>query len=157
MPLEIISIVYTKTRKGHYVFSKIMLSLPMLGKVYSQAFIATFCSTMSTLLTAGVSVLEVFDILSGMTSNDIIRDAIVTTRERIVGGLNIHLSMSESRFFPNLVVKMIQVGEESGSLSPRPSILLKRSVRGSPMPTISGTMTVGCSTWCIGMSARPTF
>jgi type IV pilus assembly protein PilC len=108
---------YTKTRKGHYVFSKMMLRLPMLGGIYSQAFIATFCTTMSTLLNAGVSVLEVFDMLSGMTSNDIIKDAVISTRERVVGGLNIHLSMTESGFFPNLVIKMIQVGEESGSLS----------------------------------------
>ncbi|MHC4477494.1 MAG: type II secretion system F family protein [Planctomycetota bacterium] len=110
-------VAYTKSQKGHYVFSKMILSLPMLGKVYSQAFIATFCTTMATLLSAGVSVLEVFDILSGMTNNDIIKDAIICTRERIVGGLNIHLSMTESGFFPNLVIKMIQVGEESGSLN----------------------------------------
>jgi type IV pilus assembly protein PilC len=110
-------VAYTRTRKGHYVFSRMVLSLPLLGKVISQAFIATFCTTMSTLLSAGVSVLEVFDILSSMTSNDIIKDAIEQTRDRVVGGLNIHLSMTESGFFPNLVVKMIEVGEESGSLS----------------------------------------
>ena len=72
---------------------------------------------MASLLGAGVSVLEVLDILNTMTSNDIIKGAIMSTRERVVGGENISRSLAVSGFFPNMVVKMIQVGEESGSLS----------------------------------------
>ena len=113
----ILGVTVFKTRKGHYVFSKITLALPLGGKMFSQAFLAVFCRTMSSLLAAGVSVLDVFDILSATTNNDIIKDAIIRTRERIVEGSNIYLSMSESGFFPNLVIKMVQVGEESGSLS----------------------------------------
>ncbi|MBN1805539.1 MAG: type II secretion system F family protein [Sedimentisphaerales bacterium] len=117
-------ILLSKTVKGHYFFSKLILRLPLLGQVFSQAFIATFCKTMSTLLSAGVSVLEVFDVLCGMTNNDIIKSAIVRTRDNIVEGSNISLSMSTTGFFPNMVVKMIQVGEESGSL---PRVLEKTS------------------------------
>ena len=106
-----------KTKKGHYIFSRIALKLPLLGKIFSQAFITMFCKTMSTLLSSGVSVLEVFDIISGMTNNAIIKGAILRTREQIVGGSNISLSLAASGFFPSMVVKMIQVGEESGSLS----------------------------------------
>ena len=109
-------LIYTKTDKGHYWFGRIALRLPLFGKVLSQAFIAMFCRTMSTLLASGVSVLEVFDILSTMSSNDIIKTAIKQTREHIVGGSNISLSMAAAKFFPNMVVKMTQVGEESGSL-----------------------------------------
>ncbi len=110
-------LAHTRTKKGHYIFSKIALTLPLLGKISSQAFVATFCRTMSTLIAAGVSVLEVFDILSVMTNNDIIKAAIMRTREQIVEGSNISSSLAASGFFPNMVVKMIQVGEESGSLS----------------------------------------
>ncbi|UCE98911.1 MAG: type II secretion system F family protein [Planctomycetota bacterium] len=115
---------YSKSKKGHYIFSKIALSLPLLGKIFSQAFITTFCRTMATLVGAGVSVLEVLDILVGMTNNDIIKDAIIQTREHIVGGANISFSMASAGFFPNMVVKMIQVGEESGSL---PKVLERTS------------------------------
>ena len=113
----LVVLTYTKTEKGHYLFCRIALRLPLLGKIFSQAFVATFCRTMSTLVAAGVSVLEVFDILSVMTDNDIIKAAIMRTREQIVEGSNISLSLAASGFFPNMVVKMIQVGEESGSLS----------------------------------------
>jgi type IV pilus assembly protein PilC len=71
---------------------------------------------MSALLASGVSVLEVFNILSTMTNNDIIKSAVVHTKENIVGGSNISLSMVAAGFFPNMVVKMIQIGEQSGSL-----------------------------------------
>jgi type IV pilus assembly protein PilC len=114
--LIISAVLASKTPKGHRLLSKITLALPLLGRVFQQAFVATFCKTMSTLLASGVSVLEVFDILSGMTNNDIIKNAVIRTREHIVGGSNISLGLAVSGFFPNMVVKMAQVGEESGSL-----------------------------------------
>ena len=110
-------LAHRKTEKGHYLFSKMVLDAPLFGKLNKQAFVAMFCRTVSTLLASGVSVLEVFDILTTMTNNDIIRDAIVQTKGQIVEGSNISLSMAATRFFPSMVVKMIQVGEESGSLS----------------------------------------
>ncbi len=113
----ICAVLTSRTRKGHYFFSRIALAAPLFGKVLSQAFVSMFCSTMSTLISAGVSVLEVFDILSTMSGNDIIKSAVTRTKEHIVEGSNISSSMAETGFFPNMVVKMIQVGEESGSLS----------------------------------------
>jgi type IV pilus assembly protein PilC len=115
--LIVSAVSVSKTKKGHYFFSKFALVIPLFGKVIKQAFVVTFCRTMSTLVGAGVSVLDVFDILSGMSDNDIIKSAVIRTRESIVGGLNISLSMASVGFFPNMVIKMIQVGEESGSLA----------------------------------------
>jgi len=114
--IVVFTTILSKTKNGHYTFSKLALRLPLFGKVFSQSFIVTFCRTTATLLTSGVSVLEAFNILTGMTDNDIIKSAIMRAREHIVGGSNISLSMSAAGFFPNMVVKMIQVGEESGSL-----------------------------------------
>lgn len=115
--LLVVSTVFlSKTKKGHYFFSRLALTLPLMGKILSQAFVATFCKTMGTLIDAGVSVLEVFDILSTMSTNDVIKTAVAETREQIVGGSNLSLSMTQAGFFPNMVVKMMQVGEESGSL-----------------------------------------
>jgi len=122
--LIVTMVLISKTQKGHYMFSKIALSLPMFGKLFRQAFVATLCKTMATLLTAGVSILEVLDILYEMTANDITKAAIAQTKAYIVGGSNISLSMSVTGFFPNMLVKMIQVGEASGSL---PTVLERTS------------------------------
>jgi type IV pilus assembly protein PilC len=88
----------------------------MFGRLFVQAFVATLCRTMATLLNAGVSVLEVLDIIYEMARNDIIKAAVAKTRENIVGGGNISMSMASTGFFPNMLIKMVQVGEESGSL-----------------------------------------
>jgi len=122
--LVVVAKLLSRTTKGHYFFSKFSLNMPLFGKILSQAFVATFCRTTSTLLSSGVSVLDAFSILTGMTDNDIIKSAITRTRENIVGGSNISLSMSSAGFFPNMVIKMIQVGEESGSM---PEVLEKTS------------------------------
>ncbi|MBN2138937.1 MAG: type II secretion system F family protein [Sedimentisphaerales bacterium] len=116
--------LFNKTRTGHYIFSRLVLGLPLFGKLLQQVFLVTFCRTMATLLAAGVSVLEVLDILSTMSGNDIIKDAVKRTREQIVEGSNISLSVAAAGFFPNMVTKMIQVGEESGSL---PTVLERTS------------------------------
>ncbi|MFA5553451.1 MAG: type II secretion system F family protein [Phycisphaerae bacterium] len=107
----------SKTKGGHSALCKLSLQIPLLGKILSHGFVVTFCRTMSTMIASGVSVLEVFDILSAMTNNVVIKSAIVGTREHIVQGANLSTSLNSSGFFPNLVVKMMQVGEESGSLS----------------------------------------
>ncbi len=117
-------ITLNKTKSGHVFFSRFILKLPLFGKLVSQAFIVTFCRTMATLLTSGASVIDVFNILIGMTSNDIIRGSIIRTKEYVVGGSNISKSMESAGFFPNMVIKMIQVGEESGSL---PTVLERAS------------------------------
>ena len=140
--LIISAVLASKTPKGHRIFCKISLILPLTGKIFRQAFFVIFCKTMATLLAAGVSVLEVFDILSTMTANDIIKDAIVQAKERIVAGSNISLSLALTGFFPNLIIKMIQVGEESGSLSTvleRTSVYYERKV-DSTITTLLGLL-----------------
>jgi general secretion pathway protein F len=117
LSMVIFGVLVSKTKKGHYLFCKIVLALPLLGKILREAFVAMFCQTMATLLNAGVSVLEILDILLAMTKNDIIKDSIIRAREQIVEGSDLSSSFSISGFFPNMVVKMIRVGEESGSLS----------------------------------------
>jgi type IV pilus assembly protein PilC len=112
----VIVLAYKKIGTVHYLFSRLALRLPLFGKLFKEAFIASMCRTMANLLRGGVSVLEVFDILHDMTGNDIMKAAISRSRADIVGGSAIHLSMAGTRFFPNMVIKMVRAGEESGSL-----------------------------------------
>ena len=115
-------VAYCRTPKGHERLSKILLAMPFVGNVLKQLFISLFCKTISIMLSAGVSVVDGFDILAGVTTNNKIKMAIISTKERIIEGASISLSMSASEFFPNMVSKMTQVGEESGSL---PAVLDK--------------------------------
>jgi type IV pilus assembly protein PilC len=112
----LITLAYRKIGTIHYLFSSIVLRLPLFGRLLRQAFIANFCRTMANLLRGGVAVLDVFDILDETTTNDVTRLALSRTRADIVSGSAIYLSMAGTRFFPNMVIKMIRAGEESGSL-----------------------------------------
>lgn len=107
---------YCRTKKGHERLGKFTLSLPLFGKLLLQAFMALFCRTMSALMSAGVSVLDSFDILGRMSKNDVIKHAVFTAKENIVKGSSISFSMAVARIFPKLVLKMVSVGEQSGTL-----------------------------------------
>ncbi len=138
----IFCVLFSRTPKGNAFFSRVVLRAPLIGRIVSQAFIAMFCRTMATLLGAGVSVLEVFDILAEMTNNNVIKSAIIKTREHIVGGSNVSLSMAAAGFFPNMAIKMMQVGEESGSMSEvleRTAVYYERKV-DSTIDTVMGLM-----------------
>jgi type IV pilus assembly protein PilC len=110
-------IVYGKTKKGHTHYCKLTLSAPIFGKIVLMAFVAMFCKTLSTLIGAGVSLLDAFQILAEMTNNDLLREGVLQTREKMVEGKNISKSMEEVGFFPGVAIKMAQIGENSGSLS----------------------------------------
>ena len=111
-------VLLSKTRRGHKILSRMVLRLPLFGKLASEVFVATFCTTTATLLEAGVPVLDTFEILQTMTANDVIAGAITRAKRYIMDGSNIAMSMAAAGFFPNMLVKMTQVGEESGSLAP---------------------------------------
>jgi len=110
-------VFYAKTKKGHERLCKFMLSLPVFGKIILMAFVATFCKTLATLISAGVPVLDAFQILSSMTNNDLLRKGVLDTREKMVEGMSLSQSMEKIGFFPGVSVKMAQIGENSGSLS----------------------------------------
>lgn len=112
----ILLVLYNRSASGHRRLSQLTLRLPMMGNIVRYAFVATYGRTMATLLAAGVPVLNAIDIVEGMTKNDIIKDVLAKAKQQIAEGIGVALSMSGNRIFPALMVKMTQVGEESGSL-----------------------------------------
>ncbi|MBN1125850.1 MAG: type II secretion system F family protein [Sedimentisphaerales bacterium] len=117
--------VYGKTRSGHRRLSQLGMIVPIFGKIKIQAFVSVFCKTLSTLISSGVPVLEAFEILSNLTNNDVLKTGVLETREKLVEGSSVSDSMAASRFFPDVAIKMTQIGEQSGSLS---SVLEKTSL-----------------------------
>lgn len=112
----VLFLIYNKTHEGHMKLCKLALCVPLFGKIASQSFIATFCRTMATLLSAGVSIVESFDILSEMSNNVVIRNAVIRSKENLLEGSGVSEAMVDTGFFPNMVTRMVQVGERSGTL-----------------------------------------
>ena len=110
------TIVFARTPLGQQQISNLLLRLPLFGKLLRFSFLAIYGKTISTLLDAGVSILDAHYIVEEMTRNSRITKALVHTRDQIAKGVGIAVSMAGTGMFPRMMTKMVQVGEESGSL-----------------------------------------
>jgi type IV pilus assembly protein PilC len=96
----------------------VKLKFPVFGKLAHKVALARFSRTLSTLLSSGVGILQAMETVAGTVSNDIISDAILSARASIREGERIGEPLARSKLFPPMVVQMISIGEESGSLDP---------------------------------------
>ncbi len=108
--------LFVSTRFGRRVADRVRLKLPVFGKLHHKICMARFARTMGTLLTSGVPILQAMETVAGTVGNSIMSDAVLEARARIREGDRIGDPLEESRLFPPMVVHMIGVGEESGSL-----------------------------------------
>ena len=108
--------LFVSTRFGRRVADRVKLKLPVFGKLHHKICMARFARTMGTLLTSGVPILQAMETVAGVVGNTIMSDALLEARARIREGDRIGDPLEESKLFPPMVVHMIGVGEESGSL-----------------------------------------
>jgi type IV pilus assembly protein PilC len=108
--------IFVSTRFGRRVADRMKLKVPVFGKLHHKICMARFSRTMGTLLTSGVPILQAMETVAGVVGNSIMADAVLEARARIREGDRIGDPLEKSRLFPPMVVHMIGVGEESGSL-----------------------------------------
>lgn len=108
---------YVKTPKGRQQFDSFLLKLPLAGKLLRKVAVARFTRTMATLLNSGVPILVAFDIASDTSGNAVISNAVISARNSIKEGNTIAKPLAESGEFPVMVTQMIEVGEESGTIT----------------------------------------
>jgi type II secretory pathway component PulF len=95
---------------------KFLLSLPMFGPLIKQRVVARFASTLSTLLSSGLSMAESLRVVSEVTGNTMMKRAVVQSRERILAGADIATPLKESGVIDPSIAHMVTVGEKSGEL-----------------------------------------
>lgn len=108
--------LFKGTRFGLRVADRLKLKVPVFGKLHHKVCMARFARTMGTLLTSGVPILQAMETVAGTVGNSVMSDAVLDARARIREGDRIGDPLEASRLFPPMVVHMISVGEESGSL-----------------------------------------
>ena len=107
---------HKRSRAMRQVIDRIMLKLPILGPILVKAAIARYARTLSTMFSAGVPLVEAMDSVAGATGNIVYEEAVYRMRDEVATGLRLQRAMETTGLFPNMVVQMIAVGEESGSL-----------------------------------------
>jgi len=105
-----------KRPTGHHKWDEIKLRLPVLGPINQKMALARFGRTLGTLLQGGVSLLSSLEIVRNIVNNVLIAEVIDKVVEEIGAGKSLAGSLSQSRWFPSMVVQMIHVGEQSGEL-----------------------------------------
>ena len=105
-----------KTDSGRKLFDTYVLKAPIIGDVMLKIAISRFCSTMGTMLSSGVSILESLTICAASSGNKAIEKMIHTIKDEISRGKTFHDPMESSGIFPVMVSSMVAVGEQTGTL-----------------------------------------
>jgi len=107
---------YYRTPPGRMTIDALILKIPVLGPLMRKIAVARFSRTLGTLITSGVPMLESMDITARTSGNAVVEKAIAQVRRAIEGGQTIVDPLRETGVFPNMVVQMIGVGEQTGAL-----------------------------------------
>lgn len=94
---------------------RMLLRMPIVGGILNNAAIARYCRTLSTMFAAGVPLVDALTSVAGAAGNVVYTEAIMNIRDEVATGQSLQLSMKQQNIFPNMVVQMVAIGEESGA------------------------------------------
>jgi type IV pilus assembly protein PilC len=109
-------IQYTKTENGIKFVDTFKLKVPLFGKMFQKLYMARFARTGQTLLSSGVSMLDMLKITSRAINNTLIEKAIVRSAEKVQGGKALSVALEPEDVVAPLVPQMIKIGEQSGKV-----------------------------------------
>ncbi len=107
---------YKRSRPMRQFLDRMSLKMPIIGPILNKAAIARYARTLSTMFAAGVPLVEALQSVAGATGNIVYEDAVLKMKDEVSTGQRLQRAMENTGLFPNMVVQMIAVGEESGSL-----------------------------------------
>ncbi len=105
-----------RSRAMREFLDRAVLKTPVIGPILVKAAIARYARTLSTMFSAGVPLVEALESVSGATGNIVYETAVLKMRDEVATGQRLQRAMEQTGLFPNMVIQMIAVGEESGSL-----------------------------------------
>ncbi|MEM1173187.1 MAG: type II secretion system F family protein [Pseudomonadota bacterium] len=105
-----------RSRAMREALDRMMLKMPVIGPIMEKASIARYARTLSTMFAAGVPLVEALESVSGATGNIVYENGVLAMRDEVATGQRLQQAMENTDLFPNMVIQMIAVGEESGSL-----------------------------------------
>jgi type IV pilus assembly protein PilC len=105
-----------RTKSGRVTVDRLKLNAPLVGPIIKKSVISRFCRTLGTLLQSGVPILEALSIVKNATGNEVVAAAIEKVHDSIREGESIAGPLAASGVFDDIVINMIDVGEETGEL-----------------------------------------
>jgi type IV pilus assembly protein PilC len=108
--------IHRNSAKFRDNMDRLMLKMPIFGDLTRKAAVARFARVLSTTFAAGVPLVEALESVSGAVGNAVYRDAVLSVRSDVATGQQMHFAMRATNVFPNMVIQMTSIGEESGAL-----------------------------------------
>lgn len=108
--------LWGRTKGGRMAIDRLKLTAPLIGPIIKKSVVSRFCRTLGTLLQSGVPILEALSIVKNATGNEVVSNAIGTVHDSIREGENIAEPLAACGVFDDIVINMIDVGEETGEL-----------------------------------------
>ena len=108
--------LYKRSEKFAHLVGRGLLKLPVIGEILRQSAMARFARTLGVTFRAGVPLVEALDSVAGATGSVVYNEAVKRIREDVAVGHQLQLAIRQTGLFPNMVVQMVSIGEESGAL-----------------------------------------
>ena len=108
--------LYKRSDKFAHLVGRLLLKIPVVGEILRQSAMARFARTLGVTFRAGVPLVEALDSVAGATGSVVYNDAVKRIREDVAVGHQLQLAIRQTQLFPNMVVQMVSIGEESGAL-----------------------------------------
>ncbi|MGH8604154.1 MAG: type II secretion system F family protein, partial [Gammaproteobacteria bacterium] len=105
-----------RSKKVAHFFDRMSLKIPVIGEILEKSAIARFARTLATMFAAGTPLVEAMNSVAGACGNIVYHDATLRMRDEIATGTQLQVAMRDLNLFPNMVVQMVAIGEESGAL-----------------------------------------
>ncbi|MHC4410729.1 MAG: type II secretion system F family protein [Planctomycetota bacterium] len=109
-------IVYKKSPRGRKQWDWVVLHIPVFGPLFQKVALSRFARTFATLIKSGVPILGALEIVSETAGNAVISDVVDAAKENVRQGHTLAEPLMDSKVFPPMVTRMVQIGEKSGSL-----------------------------------------
>lgn len=107
---------FRATKTGKTYFDNLLIKMPVIGPLNHEIALARFARTFGTLMSSGVPILQALETVAGALNNEVMGTALLDARNAIREGERIAEPLERSRLFPPMVLQMITIGEETGSL-----------------------------------------
>ena len=107
---------WKRSEKMQKAMDRLLLKVPVFGDLVNKSAVARWTRTLSTMFAAGVPLVEALDSVGGASGNAVFAEATEQIQKDVSTGTSLTTSMQTSGVFPNMVLQMCSIGEESGSL-----------------------------------------
>ncbi len=107
---------YKRSLKMQHALDRLLLKAPVIGVIVKKATIARFSRTLATMFAAGVPLVEALDSVAGAAGNRVYYEGTMRIKADVSTGMQLQAAMNTTGLFPNMVVQMVAIGEESGEL-----------------------------------------